>query len=236
MESFKKFLQKVHILADDTEGEDKIKDPKAPSREEAKQVRVTKTKVVSLEELKKKAKEIKAGELEEMIEPGEEMKLTFERLFEIANIKEPKHGWTILKVFDFIETPEYKGFGEEDAKKALIGAISASKTKAEEVLRDAINRDLVIDNFEEILLSRIKQTEECLISENEEIDDNIKNLESKKIENLKRIEREKKYFEHWKKEKIELEMKMAKAASYLTLDDVVSVSSMPPNHKEENRD
>ncbi len=207
-----------------------IKDPKAPGGidkgdEAADETpKPLKTKIITLEDLKKKSREISIEHFEGFIPPGEELKLGFDEIFSRANIKEPKHGWTIIRVAETVSTPEYEEMGIENAKLALLGALKTARTKPEEILKDAMERDTVLDKYEEFLNARIVKTSDALLDQNAEIEQKILELTRQKGENLKSIQDEKAFLARWKTEKVEVEKKMAKAASYLTAAvDIVSI-------------
>lgn len=206
-----------------------IKDPKAPIEvkkdvDKAEETpKPPRTKIITLDDLKKKSREISVEHFEGFIPPGEELKLNFDEIFQRANIREPKHGWTIVRVAETVSTPEYEMMGIENARLAIAGALKSAKTRPEEILKDAVERDRVLDRFEEFLNARIQKTQTELLDQNAEIEQKILELTRQKEENTERIKREKDFLARWKTEKTEVEKSLAKAASYLTTDQVVSV-------------
>ncbi|MGV8122469.1 MAG: hypothetical protein AB2L14_22150 [Candidatus Xenobiia bacterium LiM19] len=214
-----------------------IKDPKAPQKAEnngntvGETPKPLRTKIITLDELKKKSREISVEHFEGFIPPGEELKLNFDEIFLRANIREPKHGWTIIRVAETVSTPEYELMGMENAKLALAGALKSAKTRPEEILKDAMERDRVLDRFEEFLNARIVKTQTELLDQNAGIEQKILELTRQKEENTERIRREKDYLARWKTEKTEVEKNLARAASYLTTDQVVSIGSVTDDLK-----
>jgi hypothetical protein len=240
MNTLKEFFHKMrNMVVYDAENEisdpkapDKkkeIKDPKAPKDNDKKENGAgkapgpLKTKIITLDELKKQSREISVEHFECCIPPGEELKLSFDDVFTRANIREPKHGWTITRVAETVSTPEYQTMGEDTAKQALVGALKSAKTKPEEILKDAMERDRALDKFEEFLNGRIVKTQTELLDQNAEIEQKIQQLAKQKEENLTRIQEVKDYLARWKTEKVEIEKSFAKAASYLTAENVVSI-------------
>ncbi|MHC9544415.1 MAG: hypothetical protein AB9903_33280 [Vulcanimicrobiota bacterium] len=252
MNTLKEFFHKMrHMVVYDPE--DGINDPKAPKGpkkkgEEIKDPKALKeaeksgdtavetpkpprTKIITLDELKKKSREISVEQFEGFIPPGEELKLNFDEIFARANIREPKHGWTIIRVAETVSTPEYELMGMENAKLALAGALKSAKTKPEEILKDAMERDRVLDKFEEFLNARILKTQTALLDQNAGIEQKIIELTRQKEENTERIQHEKDFLARWKTEKTEVEKSLARAASYLTADQVVSIGPVTDDLK-----
>ena len=190
-------------------------------------------KVISLEELRNKSKKLKLGIFDELIKPGEELKLTFDEIFERANVQEPKHGWNIRKITDRLETKEFALMNEEQIKAALAGEIKADKATPKDVLQDAVSRDEVLDDFEKFLARRIARNTDALLDENAAIEAKLRELTEKKAQNTKRMENEKKALAQWKLDKVALEQKMAKASLYLTSESVVSVGLVSGNEPEQ---
>ncbi|MDQ7825634.1 MAG: hypothetical protein RDV48_22735 [Candidatus Eremiobacteraeota bacterium] len=221
-------LKKAHIIAGEIEGEENIKNTAAPSKQEAKKVKVTSTRVVTFDDLKKQSKKLKVDSFEELVPEGDETTYRFETIFEKANIQTPRHGWNVFKVVDYMDTN--LAMGENNAKMALLGAMKVDKAKPEELLVNAFNHDQAMDKFELFLSSRITKRAERLTAENAELEKKVKELQQHIEKNMKRIDEDQKYFETWKREKVALEERMARATSYLTINQqAVSIGSVTEN-------
>lgn len=255
----KKFLQKVHIIEDDSP--EPVKDPKArrkgdsedsgkkapvkeskspvaeaPVRDKPPQQppkQAPKAKVITLDDLKQKAKKLKLGLFDELIKPGEELKLSFEEVFSRGNVQDPPHGWTIMKILDRLSTEEFKRMGDEQIKALFLGELKADKSSPREVLQDALSRDEILDDYEKFLQERVTKTKETLLDENADIEQKLRDLTAKKEQNTRRIEDEARALERWKSGKLELEKNIARAASYLTVENIVSIGLVTdPSYRE----
>lgn len=233
MSLLKDFLRKVHIIGDTGP----LDESKAPPQAGAKKPVIEKKRIISFEELREQSKKIKRGQFEELVPAGEELKLTFDDILERANVKEPKHGWTIMKIVERLATSEYQKMSNEQVKTALMGDLKADRAKPEEVLQDAVHRDEILDDYEVFLSKRVADTAVKLRDENFEILKKIKELSEKRESNEKRISDEELALTAWKKQKLEIEKKMASAASYFTVENVVSVGGVSEAaHKEESHE
>jgi hypothetical protein len=228
MDTFKNFFAKARkVFVYEQTGEGREGKKAAKGTGEKKEPPAPKTKIITLAELQKKSKALKVDHFEELIAPGEELTHTFETIFEKANIRPAKPEATIEWVADFVEMKECADMPHDDIRQMLLASMKASRVRPEDVLQDAVHRDLAMDRYEPFLQSRVTKAGENLQDEIVAAQSKIRDLEAKIDENRKKIAEMKAFFEAFKTEKIGKETRMAKAARYLTADEhVVSIGSV----------
>ncbi len=222
MSFLKKFLEKVNLIQDIVDD--------SPGNEATTVITGESTGVraipMTLDQMRNESRMIRPDAFELAVCRGEELELTFEDIFLKANLLVPGHGWTLPRVLDRLETLKKQYIATEEIKTTLVKELKARDVATRDILQDAVSRDDLLDEYERFLSARITSSRESLEEEIEEIETQIADLQARKERCRAQMDDQKKGLEEWKKKKVEYEKRMACAASFLTLENVVSVGSI----------
>jgi hypothetical protein len=103
------------------------------------------TRTVTLAEL---STEVRSEEVRALADKPSELTVPFEKIFETAGIKEGKNGWSIGKLHRLLRSDPLKSAAREDAQKQILESLKTDEVSAEEIVKDAMARDKVLDSFE----------------------------------------------------------------------------------------
>ncbi len=149
------------------------------------------------------------------------------RLFETAGLSAPASGWTVERLEDELSGGSYSGLTREAVQRVLAGEMAKAGAKPEEVVKDAVERDRLLDRFEEALREKLTERREARERQVMEIDAGLIRLSEEKArldeEDRADVER----FAQWHHGKTAYEKAMARAVSFLIADDVISVDDGP---------
>jgi hypothetical protein len=179
------------------------------------------TRTVTLAEL---STEVRSEEVRALADQPAELSVPFEKIFETAGIKAGTKGWTVMKLHGLLSSEPYKTAGKEDAQKRVLETLRAENVSAEEIVKDAMARDKVLDSFE--VYARKKMEDRRVARERKIVDlkDRIAQLQKELSETESRKKGDEETWTQWKARKKGAEQDMAWAIGFVIDRPVISIS------------
>src|SRR5262245_10309729 len=84
------------------------------------------------------------------LKKASESGVTFPALYEAAGILPPKHGFTILKVSDMLQSEHLQNMTPEVKRNAILVALEAAEVKVDEIVQDAMKRRRALDTYAKV--------------------------------------------------------------------------------------
>jgi len=222
MSFLRKFLEKVHLI------QEMVDD--SPGNETATVIAGESTGIraipITLNKMLDESKRLRPEAFEQSVCRGEELELTFDDLFQKANLLVPGHGWTVPRVLGQLEALKKQFIATEDIKAALVKELNTRHVATEEILQDAVSRDDLLDEYERFLSERMASSRESLEGEIEESEKDIAGLQARITRCRAQMDDQEKGLEEWKKKKVEYEKQMAHALSFITIENKVTVGTV----------
>jgi len=156
---------------------------------------------------------------------------TFDDIYKAAEITQPGHGYTILKVADMLNSEHIKQMPAEVKKGSILVALDAAGVKIQDVIQDAIRRDQALDAFERVRQKSVEDIEAKKLEENQKIqadlDKYVADQKARLQANLAEIDKQKESFSSWRIQKQLEEQRIADCVSYFVTDNPISTASNP---------
>jgi len=137
--------------------------------------------------------------------------------------------WNILKIADMLNSEHLRGLSPAAKHSALMMALEAGGVAVEDMLQDAVQRQRVLNEFEESQLRRLQEIEALKQRENERLNGEMESLCSKYRSRIatavEEIEREHQSFRDWQERKEREQRRIAEAASACVSGEPGSTSS-----------
>jgi len=149
------------------------------------------------------------------------------RLFEAAGLSRPSSGWTVERLEEELARGPYAGLTREAAQAALAERLAEAGASAEEVVRDAVERDRLLDRFEDALRGKLAERRDARERRVMEIDAELLRLGEEKARLEEEDKADEERFTEWHHDKTAYEKAMARAVGFLIADDVISVDDGP---------
>jgi len=160
---------------------------------------------------------------------------SFEEIYRAAEIQEPAHGYTILKVASMLQSEHLRGLPGEVRRSSILVALDAAAVKLAEVIEDAVKRDRALDTYERLLEKNLEELEGRKMEENRRVEAEMEKLVAEyraRIQaNSDEIAKEKERFYGWRLQKQQEEMKIAEAVSYFVSENPITAggaAAAPP--------
>ncbi len=138
--------------------------------------------------------------------------------------------WHILKIADMLNSDHLRGLSPAAKHSALMMALEAGGIAVEDMLQDAVQRQRVLNEFEESQLRRLQEIETLKLRENERLNGEMETLCSKYrariASGVEEIEREHRSFREWQERKEHEQLRIAEAASACVSGEPVSSSDV----------
>ena len=138
--------------------------------------------------------------------------------------------WHILKIADMLNSEHLRGLSPAAKHSALMMALEAGGVAVEDMLQDAVQRQRVLNEFEESQLRRLQEIETIKLRENDRLNTEMEALCSKYrariAAGMEEIEREHQSFRQWQERKEREQQRIAEAASACVSADPVSSSDV----------
>ena len=179
------------------------------------------TRVVTLSEL---ATEIKAEEVRALAAQPAELSIPVEKIFETAGIKPETQAWTVEKLKDVLRSPSFQNQPREVAQKKILEMLRAENVPTEEIVKDAIARDKVLDSFEVYARKKVEERRVALERRAAEIDESMKKLKAERSEIEQNRKSDEERWTQWRRQKKAREEDMAWAVGHLIDRSVISIS------------
>ena len=125
--------------------------------------------------------------------------------------------WHILKIADMLNSEHLRGLSPAAKHSALMMALEAGGVAVEDMLQDAVQRQRVLNEFEDAQLRRLQEIEGIKLRENErlnaEMEAQCANYRSRINAGVEEIERQHQTFREWQEQKEREQRRIADAAS-----------------------
>jgi hypothetical protein len=125
--------------------------------------------------------------------------------------------WDILKVADMINSEHLHGLSPVGKHSALMMALEAAGIAVEDMLQDAVQRQRVLNEYEEVQRGRLEEFEKTKLQENarltEELDAVTSQYRVKIASVVQEIESERTLFREWQERKEKEQRRISEAAS-----------------------
>jgi len=134
--------------------------------------------------------------------------------------------WDILKMADMLDSEHLRGLSPAAKHSALMMALEAASVAVEDMLQDAVQRQRVLNEYEEIQRRRLEEFENGKLRENEKLSAEMEALcvqyRSRISAGLEEIEHEREAFRLWQERKEREQRRIAEAASACVSSDGAS--------------
>jgi hypothetical protein len=194
-------------------------DPQAADPQGGKVV----TRNVSMKDL---SVEIQQEEVKTLAEAPGELSVSLADLFDAAGVKPAAHGWTIERLEGLLSTEQYKTMDRSSVQKAILGFLANDKVPVEDLVKDAMQRDKTVDDYEAHLRNKMADRQAGRQRKIAELQSQIKDLEKQCLQQNEEGRVDKKRWREWLDKKIAYEKAMAAALSYLVEHPQISIT--PP--------
>lgn len=125
--------------------------------------------------------------------------------------------WDILKVADMISSEHLHGLSPAAKHSALMMALEAAGVAVEDMLQDAVQRQRVLNEYEESQRRRLEQFEKTKLEDNQRLAEEMEAMSSQYrmriAGTVQEIERERSVFREWQERKEREQRRISEAAS-----------------------
>lgn len=175
-------------------------------------VTVIRTRTVTLRELEV---EVRSPEVRALAESPSEIAVPMEKIFETAGIAPNPRGWSVDKLIELTQSEAVRGKPKEEARRAVLEAISAAGVAAEDIVKDAMARDRALDAFEESGALKLREHAAAGERKLREIEARIEALRDESARLREKLKEDEKAWNEWRRGKRAYEKEMAAAVSYV---------------------
>lgn len=157
---------------------------------------------------------------------------TFEEIYRRSTFKSNSKmaEWHILKIADMLSSEHLRGLSPAAKHSALLMALEAGGVAVEDMLQDAVQRQRVLNEYEESQLRRLQEIEALKQRENDRLNAEMEAVcakyRSRIATGIEEIEREHQSFRQWQERKEHEQRRIAEAASACVSGDPVSSSDV----------
>ena len=130
--------------------------PAAPATPAAPGAKLV-TRVVTLEELRRKAREVKDADFQELVRSGLGLEASFEQVYAAAKVARPGHGWDVDRVLARLADPRVQALAPAKVREQLAIDLADALAPPEDVLADAQRRDEALDRYEAQLVAKVDE-------------------------------------------------------------------------------
>jgi hypothetical protein len=152
--------------------------------------------------------------------PSENAKLSsFEDIYHQSAFKSctSTAEWDILKVADMIASNHLHGLSSAGKHSALMMALEAADVAVEDMLQDAVQRQRVLNKYEDAQRRRLEQFEKATLSGNAKLADELEGLcvqyRMRIANGVQELERQRAMFHDWQERKEREQRRISEAAS-----------------------
>jgi hypothetical protein len=144
---------------------------------------------------------------------------SFEDIYHKSSFKTPTStaAWDILKVADMLASEHLHGLSAAGKHSALMMALEAADVAVEDMLQDAVQRQRVLNEYEENQRRRLDEFEKTKLSENERLGQEMEGVcaqyRMRIASAVQEIERERSMFRDWQERKEREQRRISEAAS-----------------------
>jgi hypothetical protein len=153
---------------------------------------------------------------------------TFEEIYRKSTFKSntTTAEWNILKVADMLASEHLQGLSLSAKHSALMMAFEASGVAVEDILQDAVQRQRVLNDYEEVQFRRLQEIEGIKQRDNErlaaEMESVCAQFRARIASGVEDIERERQKFREWQELREQEQRRIADAAAACVSPDTSS--------------
>jgi hypothetical protein len=153
---------------------------------------------------------------------------SFGEIYSAAEIPDPPHGYSILKVSDMLQSEHIRTMPMDVKRSSVLVALDAAGVDIKDVIQDAVRRDRALDTFERVQEKAVTDLEARKTQENTQIQAQIDKFVSEqraKIQaNNDEVTREKERFFGWRLKKQQEEKKISDAVAPFVTENPITTS------------
>jgi hypothetical protein len=144
---------------------------------------------------------------------------SFEEIYQKSSFRPATStaAWDILKVADMIASEHLHGLSPAGKHSALMMALEAAGVAVEDMLQDAVQRQRVLNEYEESQRHRLESFEKSRLQDNQRLADEMEGMCSQYrmriTSTVQDIERERATFREWQERKEREQRRISEAAS-----------------------
>jgi hypothetical protein len=144
---------------------------------------------------------------------------SFEDIYRKSSFKPPTHtaAWDILKVADMLASEHLHGLSPVGKHSALMMALESAGIAVEDMLQDAVQRQRVLNEYEELQRKRLEDFERVKLGENERLREEMDAMCSKyqiRMNSARQeVDHERAMFHEWQERKEREQRRISEAAS-----------------------
>ena len=144
---------------------------------------------------------------------------SFEEIYHKSSFKTATStaAWDILKVADMLNSEHLHGLSPAGKHSALLMALEAADVAVEDMLQDAVQRQRVLNEYEDEQRRRMEEFEKIKLAENERLGQEMEGICSQYRLRIagggQEIERERATFREWQERKDREQRRISEAAS-----------------------
>jgi len=154
----------------------------------------------------------------------------FDEIYRAAEIQQPAHGYTIMKVTEMLQSERIRALPAEVKKNSILLALDAAGVKIEEVIEDAVKRDRALDGFERVQQKALDELEARKAQDSSQIqaemDRMIQEHKARIQANSDEVAKEKERFYAWRLQKQQEEQKIAESVSYFVAENPITTGGV----------
>jgi len=149
--------------------------------------------------------------------------VSFERIYADAAIEERRGGYGVFKLGDMVSSAHLAGMSAEAKHCAVLMALEAAGAKVEDLLQDAVARKRALNDYEDMLLEKLRRFEDSKAAENAQIQaelDRISHEHMARIQdNLDQVARAQDDLRAWQRRKQQEAQRITDAAKFCVPQD-----------------
>ncbi|PYV42022.1 MAG: hypothetical protein DMG06_15385 [Acidobacteria bacterium] len=156
---------------------------------------------------------------------------SFAQIYNAAEVPNPSHGYTILKVIEMLQSEHIHNLPSEVKRSSILLALDAAGVRIEDVIEDAVRRDRALDTYERVLQKSVEDLETHKTEENRQLEQEMEKLmaeyRARIQKNSDELAREKERFFGWRLQKQQEEKRIADAVSYFASENPITTGGAP---------
>lgn len=125
--------------------------------------------------------------------------------------------WDILKVADMLDSEHLHGLSPAAKHSALMMALEAAKVAVEDMLQDAVQRQRVLNEYEDSQRKRVEEFEKAKLRDNQRLNEEMEGIcaqyRMRIASGVQEVEREQAAFRDWQELKEREQQRISEAAS-----------------------
>ena len=153
----------------------------------------------------------------------------FNEIYASAQIPEPKHGYTVLKVAEMLQSEHIKALPADVKQKSIMVALDAAGVTIKAIVEDAVQRDRALDTYERVLQKSLEDLRQQKAAENQaleaEINQRVAELRAKVDHNNAEVMNEQNNLLAWRVRKRQEEARIADAVGYFVIENPITTST-----------